>query len=146
MAARRKKREAARERRGLSYPAGELSPDLFLTFVQFAPFTREWDRLGLKDDDLRALETAIMADPQGAPIVQGTGGVRKLRFTGNHWKGGKRSGVRVCYCYFEQHGIVTLLTVYGKGVQDSLTATQKRQLKALIREIEDYLRGSPKKK
>ena len=40
----------------------------------------------------REMETAIAADPTAAPVIPGTGGIRKLRWAGSGR--GKRGGVR----------------------------------------------------
>ena len=93
----------------------------------------------MDDEDQRALEVAIMAHPKGAPVMQGTGGLRKLRFAALHSGQGKSGGVRVCYCYFEQHAVVVLVLAYPKSTKDNLTAVEKRQIKTLIEEIETYL-------
>jgi hypothetical protein len=36
-----------------------FKPEDWLRFVRFPAFTRDWERLGLSDADLRALEVAI---------------------------------------------------------------------------------------
>ncbi len=46
------------------------------TFIQTKEFSKNWDRLGFKDDDLRRLELEIMIDPSRFPIMKGTGGAK----------------------------------------------------------------------
>ena len=43
------------------------------------------------------MELAIAANPGDAPIIRGTGGIRKLRWTGSGR--GKRGGIRTIYFY-----------------------------------------------
>ncbi len=43
-------------------------------------------------DVRKAMETAIAADPIAAPVIPGTGGIRKLRWAGSGR--GKRGGIR----------------------------------------------------
>ncbi len=43
------------------------------------------------------MEAAIAADPGAAPLIQGTGGIRKLRRAGS--ERGKRGGIRTIYFY-----------------------------------------------
>ena len=50
------------------------------TFIQTDEFIKNWERLGLTDDDLRRLELEIMKNPQVGPVIQGTGKLRKMRF------------------------------------------------------------------
>ena len=48
------------------------------TFIQTKEFTRRWEDLGFNDDDLRLLENEIMSNPDKYPVMQGTGGLRKM--------------------------------------------------------------------
>lgn len=51
------------------------------TFIQTEAFSRNWDRLGFKDADLRRLELELIQDPTRYPVVEGTDGLRKMRFS-----------------------------------------------------------------
>ena len=50
------------------------------TFIQTHTFEKQWDGLELSDEDLCRLEYEIMTNPEGGPIVPGTGRLRKRRF------------------------------------------------------------------
>lgn len=50
------------------------------TFIQTQEFTKNWERLDLKDRDLRRLELEILKNPKVGKVIRGTGGLRKLRF------------------------------------------------------------------
>jgi hypothetical protein len=77
-----------------------------------------------------------MGTPHVGNVVEGTGGLRKLRF-GRTARGiGKRGGVRVCYVYFARHATVFLVTVYGKNEKDDLTASEKGLFRELIQRME----------
>lgn len=108
-------------------------PERWLTFVRFPSFTREWERLGLDDADLRALEVEILKDPARSPVIRGTGGLRKLRFAGPGSGRGKSGAYRVCYASFSEFGIVALVTVFGKDEQDTLTPADCNAIAAVIR-------------
>lgn len=125
----------------MRYPADRFEPDHFLNFVLLDPFVKAWKSMGLNDEDQRALEVAIMAHPQGPPVVPGTGGLRKLRFASPRSDRGKSGSVRVCYVYFEQHAVALLVTAYPKNTKDNLTATEKAAINKLIHEAEEYLRA-----
>lgn len=86
----------------------------------------------------------ILTDPEGAPVVAGTGGLRKLRFAPASWAVGKRGALRVCYVYFRRHGLVALVLAYEKKSQENLSSLEKRQIKGLIAEIEGYLERQSK--
>lgn len=123
--------------------SGRPGPEDLLNFVETRVFTREWKDLGLSDDDLFALQIMIMGDPKGSPLIAGTGGLRKRRFSPPRWWRGKRGALRVCYVYFEQYAIVLLVVVYAKGEKDSLSAREKRIIKHMIEEQEKELAKGP---
>lgn len=67
------------------------------TFIQTDEFLKNWQKLGLSDDDLRRLEYAIMMNPKVGSVIPGTGKLRKMRFayenrgkSGTAWHIGKR--------------------------------------------------------
>src|SRR5688572_29105682 len=117
-----------------------LTPADLLHFVELRAFTEAWDEaLGLADDDLAALQVLIMLWPKSAPVVAGTGGLRKLRFAPRGWSQGKRGAVRVCYVHYEVQGVVLLVTAFAKGRKEDLTASEKKAIAKLLREVEEYL-------
>ncbi len=100
------------------------------TFVQTREFSKNWDKLGFDDDDLRKLELMIMYDPRGFPVIRGTGGLRKLRFS---FEGkGKSGSVRVCYVNFVIEETIYLITVYPKGMKDNLTREECNDIRKKI--------------
>jgi hypothetical protein len=127
-------KKKSREKRTLVYPKLWFDPEDWLTFIhiQMDGFADEWADLGLADDDLRVLEVMIMAKPRGCPVIQGTGGLRKLRCSPQGWARGKRGALRVLYVYFEEHGIVLPVACYSKGEADSFPVSYKKAYKNLI--------------
>lgn len=105
---------------------------MLLQFVHMDDFANDWEELQLDDDDLRYLELAIMARPAGAPVVPGTGGLRKLRFAPRKWKRGKRGALRVCYGFFRESRHVVLVTAYSKSQVDDLSPKGKRRIRMLL--------------
>ena len=71
-----------------------------------------------------------MANPKQGDVIQGTGGLRKVRIAGRGK--GKRGGSRVIYYYFDEKRRFYLLTIYGKNEMSDLNAEQKKQLKAFM--------------
>jgi hypothetical protein len=127
----------SRQRCALEYPEHAFEPEDLLRFVHLKPFERGWKKLGLDDDDLFALQLMIMLNPKGHPVVEGTGGLRKMRFAPSRWKTGKSGAARVGYCYLEEYGSVLLTIAYGKGRQDDLSPNEKEAIRHLIRRIEE---------
>jgi hypothetical protein len=121
------------------YPEHQLKPEDFLHFVELDDFVDDWKGLGLDVEmDLWALQIAIMSNPGGPPVIEGTGRLRKLRFAPSSWKVGKRGAVRVCYVYFPEHWTVLLVMAYAKNRKDSFSSREKRNIANFIKRIEKW--------
>ncbi|WP_264368272.1 type II toxin-antitoxin system RelE/ParE family toxin [Paraglaciecola mesophila] len=84
----------------------------------------------LSDEEFRLFQAELMSDPKQGDVIQGTGGLRKLRVAS---KGkGKRGGSRVIYYFFDQKRRFYLLTIYGKSEMSDFTADQKNKLKTFM--------------
>lgn len=106
-------------------------------FIQSKQFSKTWDELGLKDDDLRSLEFEIMKDPKKAPVIPKTGRLRKMRW--EYGGKGKRSGARVCYVDFEIHETIYLLLLYAKNEKEDLSEKEKKEVKTMIDKLDREL-------
>ena len=82
------------------------------TFIILPEFDKNWKSMGLSDEDLRRLENLILQDPEAGALMQGTGGLRKLRFAFENR--GKSGSARVCYVDFVLRETVFLITAYPK--------------------------------
>ena len=100
-----------------------------LTFVETKLFTKRL-REYLADDEYRALQEALIANPQAGDIIRGSGGVRKLRW--NVAGRGKRGGIRVIYYLRSKNGEIWMLTVYAKNVVDSISPFLLRKIREEI--------------
>jgi len=58
--------------------------------------------------------------------MQGTGGIRKLRWSAQGK--GKSGGVRVIYYYHNKSMPLFLLTLFGKGEKSNLTKSERNDL------------------
>ncbi len=128
-----------KESQTLSYPSADLEPSDWLRFVQLDPFAKKWAKLGLTDDDLRTLEILIMAMSDRAPVLKGTGGLRKVRCSQEGANRSKRDSFRVCYTLFPDYGIALLVTVFGKNEKSNLTAADKNAVAKVIKAIQKQL-------
>ena len=48
------------------------------TFIEVPLFSKRWAEIGLGEDDLLALQIMLLKDPQSGPVMEGTGGIRKV--------------------------------------------------------------------
>lgn len=103
------------------------------TFIEVPYFTKKWFELGFNDDDLARLQYRLAKDPKSGVMMQGTGGIRKIRFA---VKGkGKSSGSRVCYVDFAVFDTIYFISVFSKNEKENLTNEEKNILKTLVKEL-----------
>ncbi|WP_329887571.1 addiction module toxin RelE [Pseudoramibacter faecis] len=108
------------------------------TFIQTFEFIKQWKRLGFDDEDLRRLELEIMRHPEAASIMEGTGGLRKMRFAFDGL--GKSDSSRVCYVDFLLYKTVYLVTAYPKNKKENLTKHERNEIKKVIALLEEQIR------
>jgi hypothetical protein len=125
-----------RQRCAVMYPGHVFKPEDFLRFVELRPFTEAWKEMRLNDDDLLALQITVMLNPKGNPVVEGTGGLRKIRFAPRRWQTGKSGAARIGYVFLEEFGTVLLVIAYSKNEKDDLTLGEKKAIRSLIQRIE----------
>ena len=107
------------------------------SFIQTKQFSKQWDELGFKDEDLRRLELDIIQNPKIGEVIPGTGRLRKMRFAYNNK--GNSGSVRVCYVDFDHHAVIYLIVVYAKAKKENLSKEECTVLKKLIKTLEDSL-------
>ena len=102
-----------------------------MRFVETPVFTKAL-RAALSDEEYRALQIALMLRPEQGPLIQGTGGLRKIRWGGKSH--GKRGGYRLIYYWDAQSETHYMLYLYAKNEQEDLTAGQRKLLAKVVRE------------
>ena len=101
------------------------------TFVETKEFQSRWNGLGMTEDDLRELQHYLLEHPEIAPVIQGTGGVRKLRWAREGR--GKSGNLRTIYLDMRASGLIYLITVFGKDEKDNLSSEEKRAIKTYVK-------------
>ena len=109
------------------------------TFIELPIFRSRWKAMGLNDDDLARLQRELLEDPKVGPVMQGTGGVRKMRFAFEDR--GKSGSARVIYVDFEVYGKIYLITAYPKNEKDNLTKEERNELRQLMEILKKQLEG-----
>jgi len=104
-------------------------------FLETQVFSKRWNELGLNDDDLLELQKLIMKSPKVGDIIQGTGGLNKLRFALPNT--GKSGGVRVLYVDFIRQEMVILINCYSKSEKDNISDKEKEMYRTLIKAIKE---------
>ena len=101
-------------------------------FFELPPFERH-RKTYLNDDAYRQLQQELMASPEMGDVMEGTGGLRKLRQPDPRRGKGKRGGLRVIYYWWLGGNQFWLFTVYDKDEADDLTSAQRKTLKQLLK-------------
>ncbi len=102
------------------------------TIVELPEFVKRSDKL-LSKSERTSIVNYLALHPASGDIMQGTGGIRKLRWsaqgTGHRAQGkGKSGGVRVIYYYHHKFIPLFLLTVFGKGEKSNLSKSERNDL------------------
>lgn len=100
-----------------------------MKIVETPIFTRRVNEI-LSDDEYRLIQNALVLRPDLGKIIQGSGGLRKLRWSGSGR--GKRGGSRVIYYWFKGRDTILMLFIYKKKERDELSKEQLNILRELV--------------
>ena len=109
------------------------------TFIELPPFERHRQSY-LNDESFREFQKMLMKNPEAGDVIEGTGGLRKVRFADEKRGKGKRGGLRVIYYWWLSGKQFWLYTVYNKDEMDDLTAAQRKTLKEMLKQELDARR------
>jgi hypothetical protein len=101
-------------------------------FVELPAFERHRAEY-LDDEGFSSLQGELMRNPVAGEVIEGTGGLRKMRFADKRRGKGKRGGLRVIYYCWEAGMQFWLFTLYDKDEIADLTPQQRKALKAMIK-------------
>ena len=102
---------------------------LFVELPPFARFRADY----LDDEGFRRLQSLLMRNPEAGDVIEGTGGLRKLRYADVRRGKGKRGGLRVIYYWWSAGRHFWLFTLYDKDEADDLSAKEKKLLKDMLK-------------
>ncbi len=103
-----------------------------VSVIELAGYRRRTGEL-LTRDEQDAVVDLVAYEPTCGDVMPGTGGLRKVRI--GRGGSGKRGGARVVY-YFHDAGVpILLLALYAKNEKGDLTAAEKKEFAALVKEI-----------
>ena len=94
----------------------------------------------LSEEDRREMEDVIAAAPDAAPVIPGTGGIRKLRWAGSGR--GKRGGMRTIYFHHAGPEALYMLTAYAKAARADLSRADRKALSRLVAAIKKEEAGT----
>ena len=101
-------------------------------FVELPAFTR-YRADYLDDEGFRGLQKAMMENPEAGDVIEGTGGLRKLRHGDQRRGKGKRGGLRVIYYWWDGGSQFWLFTLYDKDEMADLNPNEKKTLRGMLK-------------
>ena len=86
----------------------------------------------MSDEEYRRLQLFLAQRPEAGSAIPGTGGLRKIRWSGQGR--GKRGGIRVIYFWHVQSATLLMLFAFRKNERADLTPGQKAALRKIVEE------------
>ena len=102
---------------------------LFVELPAFAKYRADY----LDDEGFRILQQAMLKYPEVGNVIEGTGGLRKLRHGDPRRGKGKRGGLRLIYYWWDGGKQFWLFTLYDKDEMEDLSADEKKTLKGMLK-------------
>jgi len=84
----------------------------------------------MKEDVYRELQNELIESPDIGKVIQGSGGIRKIRWSGSGR--GKRGGSRIIYYWAKNKDQIYMLFIYEKNELSDLTKDQLSTLKKAV--------------
>ena len=102
---------------------------LFVELPAFAKYRADY----LDDEGFRGLQQSLLKSPEAGDVIEGAGGLRKLRHGDQRRGKGKRGGLRVIYYWWDGGRQFWLFTLYDKDEMENLSADEKKVLKGMLK-------------
>jgi mRNA-degrading endonuclease RelE of RelBE toxin-antitoxin system len=102
---------------------------ILLTIAEVPEYIRQAEKL-LSAAERPDILSYLAAHPKTGDLIEGTGGVRKLRW--GRGGRGKSGGVRIIYYYHSELIPLYLLTLFAKNEQDNLSKAERNELAKLV--------------
>lgn len=109
-----------------------------MVFVEFPAFSRARDSY-LSEEEFRLLQQLLILNPAAGVLIQGTGGLRKIRFRDRKRRRGVRGGYRVIYYWHSAAQECLLCALYAKSEVEDLTTDESAMIAALITEYRNRM-------
>ncbi len=101
-----------------------------MRIIETSIFTKRVQEI-LSEEEYRLFQIKLVDDPEAGKIIIGSGGIRKIRWSGSGR--GKRGGSRILYYWHNKQGLLLMLFIFKKSEKDDLTKSQLKTLKTIVR-------------
>ena len=102
---------------------------IFVELPAFAKYRADY----LSEEAFRGLQNFLMTTPEAGDVIEGTGGLRKLRYADASRGKGKRGGLRVIYYWWVAGSQFWQFTLYNKDEMEDLSPKEKKLLRDMIK-------------
>ncbi len=109
-----------------------------LTVVELPEFLRQASGMW-SEEERSSFVDYIAANPTAGVVIEGAGGVRKVRWGREGM--GKRGGVRIVYYYHDDEMPLFLVSVFTKTSKADLSAAEKVEARLLVRALKQRRKG-----
>ena len=105
---------------------------MLITLVELPEYIKRADKI-LSEEEREELLFYLSSNPKAGTLIQGTSGIRKLRWAS---KGkGKSGGSRIIYFFYNETVPLFLLTIFGKNEKINLSKSERNELAKFIKEL-----------
>lgn len=112
-----------------------------MTVIETPSFLRDAKRL-MDDAERLEIVSFLAQNPDAGDILQGTGGIRKVRYAREG--SGKSGGYRVVYFFHSPDIPLFALNIFAKNEKANLSPAERNELKTLSALLAaTYKRGTP---
>ena len=100
-----------------------------MRIIETAIFTKRVLEI-LSEEEYRLFQIKLMQNPKAGKIIQGSSGIRKIRWSGSGR--GKSGGSRILYYWHVEEKLILMLFIFRKNEIDDLTKEQLKILKTIV--------------
>jgi hypothetical protein len=100
-----------------------------LTIAELPEYIRRAEKL-MSASECSEIINYLAAHPKAGDLMEGTGGIRKLRW--GRGAQGKSGGVRVIYYVHNEKMPLYLLTLFAKNERANISKTQRNELSEMV--------------
>ena len=103
-----------------------------IAIAETQPFIKKALKL-LSSSERSELISYLSIHPKEGVIIEGSGGIRKLRWA--RGASGKSGGVRIIYYYYDDSMPLYLIALFAKNEKANISAQEKAILKKLTKQL-----------
>lgn len=110
----------------------------YITVVETREFIN-FAKQNLSEEERKLLIDFLAGNPKAGVLIQGTGGLRKLRWAKPNQ--GKSGSYRVIYYYHNDNIPLFLISAFAKNVMENISDAAKKEYAKLLKELVKQYEG-----